>query len=70
MGMRTHQSFPILHGLYVKPQCSRRLLMVFKLGQSAQKNWQKLRGFQRLADVIHGIRFVDGIDERTLQQAA
>lgn len=46
------------------------LAMVFKLGQSAQKNWQKLRGFQRLADVIHGIRFVNGIDTRTLQQAA
>jgi putative transposase len=46
------------------------LAMVFKLGQSAQKNWQRLRGFKRLADVVHGIRFVNGIDERALQQAA
>jgi putative transposase len=46
------------------------LAMVFKLGQSAQKNWQRLRGFKRLADVIHGIRFVNGIDKRILQQAA
>jgi putative transposase len=46
------------------------LAMVFKLGQSAQKNWQGLRGFKRLADVVHGIRFVNGIDERALQQAA
>jgi putative transposase len=44
--------------------------MVFKLGQSAEKRWKKLRGFRRLADVIEGVRFVDGIDERTLQQAA
>ena len=46
------------------------LTMVFKLGQSAEKRWKKLRGFRRLADVIEGVRFVDGIDERTLQQAA
>ncbi len=28
------------------------LLMVFKLAQSAQKNWRRLRGYERLADVI------------------
>jgi len=37
--------------------------MVYKLGQSAQKKWRKLRGFKLLADVIRGVQFKDG--ERT-----
>ena len=36
------------------------LAMVYKLGQSAQKNWRKLRGFKLLADVIRGVQFKDG----------
>jgi len=36
------------------------LSMVYKLGQSAQKKWRKLRGFKLLADVIRGIQFKDG----------
>lgn len=34
--------------------------MVYKLGQSAQKKWRKLRGFKLLAEVIQGVRFKDG----------
>lgn len=37
------------------------LSMVFKLSQSAEKRWRKLRGFKKLADVVQGIRFKDGI---------
>lgn len=37
------------------------LTMVFKLCQSAQENWIRLYGFNRLADVINGVKFVDGI---------
>lgn len=44
------------------------LTMVFKLGQSAEKGWRKLRGFRRLADVINDIKFIDGIDEETVQR--
>ena len=45
------------------------LLMVFKLAQSAQKNWRRLRGYERLADVIDiKWKFVDG--ERTKAEAA
>jgi len=44
------------------------LTMVFKLGMSAQKGWRKLRGFRRLADVINNVKFIDGIDEKTIQQ--
>ncbi len=44
------------------------LTMVFKLGLSAEKGWRKLRGFRRLADVINGIKFIDGVDEETIQR--
>ena len=36
------------------------LSMVFKLGQSAQKRWRRLRGFKLLAEVIRGVQFKDG----------
>ena len=37
------------------------LAMVYKLGMSAQTRWRKLRGFNRLADVIRGVKFQDGV---------
>ena len=36
------------------------LAMVYKLGQSAEKKWRKLRGFKLLAEVIQGVQFKDG----------
>ncbi len=36
------------------------LAMVYKLGQSAQKRWRRLRGFKQLGAVIRGIQFKDG----------
>ena len=36
------------------------LSMVFKLTQSAEKRWQKIRGFSLLADVIDGVEFING----------
>jgi len=44
------------------------LAMVFKLGLSAEKGWRKLRGFRQLADVINGVKFIDGIDEKTIER--
>ena len=45
------------------------LLMVFKLAQSAQKNWRRLRGYEKLADVIDiRWKFVDG--EKTKAEGA
>ncbi len=44
------------------------LTMVFKLGLSAETGWRKLRGFRQLADVINNVKFIDGIDEKTIQQ--
>lgn len=35
--------------------------MAFKLMQSAQKNWIRLRGFHHLDNVIRGIKFVNGV---------
>lgn len=43
------------------------LTMVFRLGLSAEKGWRKLRGFRRLAEVINGVKFINGIDEKTIE---
>jgi putative transposase len=37
--------------------------MIFKLMQSASKRWRALNGSELLADVIAGVKFVDGIKE-------
>ena len=44
------------------------LTMVFRLCQSAQQRWRRLDGPGRLAEVVRGVRFVDG--ERQVQDAA
>jgi hypothetical protein len=36
---------------------------VYKLVLSAEKDWRKIRGFRRLADVINGVKFIDCKDE-------
>lgn len=36
------------------------LSMVYKLGVSAQRHWQKLRGHQLMAKITQGIKFKDG----------
>lgn len=37
------------------------LLMVFKLIQSAEKQWRKLRGFKKIPLVFEGKKFIDGV---------
>lgn len=37
------------------------LTMVFKLCCSAERRWRAIHGFKRLAEVIEGIKFVDGL---------
>jgi len=37
------------------------LSLVHQLGMSAQKRWQRLRGFKHLADVIKGVKFINGV---------
>jgi hypothetical protein len=38
------------------------LHMMFKLGQCAEKKWDKLRGFDYFAKVIEGRQLKDGIE--------
>lgn len=40
--------------------------MAFKLCQCAEKKWRKLFASNRVAEVIEGVRFVDGISEKEL----
>ena len=37
------------------------LTMVFKLTQSAEKRWRKLRGYKRISDLLDGVQFQDGM---------
>ena len=37
------------------------LTMVFKLCQSAEKGWRRLRGYKLLGEVVRGVQFVDGV---------
>ena len=46
------------------------LHMMFKLGQCAEQNWRKLRGFDCLTKVITGVSFKDGIKTANQDQIA
>lgn len=39
------------------------LSLAFKLGQSAQKRWRRLRGYQWLDKLERGVKFVDGVEQ-------
>ncbi len=44
--------------------------LMYQLAMSAQSRWQRLRGLKQLADVVAGVRFIDGIDERQINRKA
>ena len=46
------------------------LSLIHQLAMSAQKRWRRLRGFRQLADVIAGVKFIDGVDEREISRKA
>jgi len=47
------------------------LHMIFKLGECAEQNWRRLRGFDYLAKVITGVKFKDGIEvTKSIRNAA
>ena len=46
------------------------LHMMFKLGQCAEGEWRKLRGFNYLAKLINGVKFKDGIEVESDNQVA
>ena len=45
------------------------LTMVFKLVESAQKHWRRLRGYQCLEKVINGTQFKDGEEVKKMKLA-
>jgi len=45
------------------------LSLVYRLGMSAQKRWRRLRGFKYLAEVIEGVKFIDGVREDAEQDS-
>jgi putative transposase len=44
------------------------LTMVFKLCQNAESSWRRIRGFERLAEVITGVKFTNGLTDSELKQ--
>ena len=46
------------------------LSLVFKLAKSAEQRWLKLRGPERIAEVIRGIQFKNGVREDLKKIAA
>ena len=46
------------------------LSLVDQLAMSSQKRWRRLRGFGQLAEVVTGVRFIDGMDERKIGRKA
>ena len=38
------------------------LAMIYKLGLCDERSWRRLRGFERLAKVVEGVKFRDGIE--------
>jgi len=46
------------------------LHMMSKLGQCAEKNWRKLRGFKYLAMIVEGVKFVNGEEIQQPNQIA
>ncbi len=40
------------------------LTMVFKLTKEAERHWRKLNGSELLAEIVEGVKFVDGIMEK------
>ncbi len=46
------------------------LHMMFKLGECAEKNWRKLRGFAYLAKVVAGVKFINGEEIEQQNQVA
>jgi putative transposase len=46
------------------------LSMVFMLAKSAERGWRKLKGAERLAEVIAGVQFKNGVPEESKKIAA
>jgi len=45
------------------------LALMHQLAMSASKRWRRLHGFRQLADVVAGVKFIDGRDERLIEDS-
>jgi len=58
------KSISILHEIWMaetRADAERAFERFLKLAMSAEKSWRRLRRFQYLADVMRGVKFVDGM---------
>ena len=46
------------------------LAMVFMLAKSAERGWRRLKGAERLAELIAGVQFKNGVPENSKEIAA
>lgn len=46
------------------------LSMVFKLIQSAEKKWRRIRGFEKLELIVNHVKFIDEVQEQLNEIAA
>jgi hypothetical protein len=46
------------------------LAMVFKLTKTAEQKWRKLKGHERLDQVVRGVKFKDGLHEEEAHKVA
>ena len=44
------------------------LHMMCKLGECAEKNWHKFRGFNDLSKLITGVKFTNSVEEQSVKQ--
>ena len=42
---------------------SSAMSMMFQLALEAEKSWRRIKGAERLAEIIRGVRFTDGVAE-------
>jgi hypothetical protein len=50
--------------------CPRQEVPSPEIRRNAGVHWRKLRGFRQLADVIAGVKFIDGVDETKISGKA
>jgi len=43
---------------------SAALALIFQLGRECEKGWRRLNGHRKLAKLIVGVRFIDGVEEK------
>lgn len=42
--------------------------LIFKLAMSAEQSWTRLRGFERLGELVAGVKFVDGVPNNKIKR--